>query len=30
MPPKGDSLDDLFGMAAMGGRMTLGRRKGEE
>lgn len=30
MPPKGDSLDDLFGMAAMGGRMSLGRRKGEE
>jgi len=26
LPPSGDSLDDLFGMAAMGGRMTLGRR----
>lgn len=27
MPPLSDGLDDLFGMAAMGGRMTLGRRK---
>ncbi len=25
--PMGDSLDDLFGMAAAGGRMTLGDRK---
>lgn len=30
MPPMGDSLDDLFGMAAMAGRMSLGSRKKKE